>query len=89
MARQFPVSVLGRKLPNIGLKTKADKITHESATTGLGLAIAEAWAIAGAASIVLTGRKLDILNEVASKLTKVAKSSSTKVLASAIISIEY
>ncbi|KAI0903951.1 NAD(P)-binding protein [Ustulina deusta] len=41
---------------------------------GVGKAIAEAWAIAGAAGIVLTGRKTDVLNDVATEI-KVARSS--------------
>ncbi|KAI4859005.1 hypothetical protein F4820DRAFT_462831 [Hypoxylon rubiginosum] len=47
---------------------------------GVGKAIAEAWAIAGASAIVLTGRKVDVLNDVATKIRRVAKLPSTKVL---------
>ncbi|KAI6080765.1 hypothetical protein F4821DRAFT_48814 [Hypoxylon rubiginosum] len=47
---------------------------------GVGKAIAEAWAVAGASAIILTGRKLDALNDVAAKIKQVAKTPSTKIL---------
>lgn len=51
---------------------------------GVGKAIAEAWAIAGAAAIVVTGRKVDVLEAVAAKLREnPAAAGQTKILVQA------
>ncbi|KAH7312713.1 hypothetical protein B0I35DRAFT_514012 [Stachybotrys elegans] len=47
---------------------------------GVGKAIAEAWAISGAAAIIITGRKTDVLNEVAAKLRSIPAAVHTKVV---------
>ncbi|KAI9162716.1 NAD(P)-binding protein [Paramyrothecium foliicola] len=50
---------------------------------GIGKVIAEAWAIAGAAAIVITGRKLEVLEEVAAKLREIPAAAETKIVAQA------
>ncbi|KAI1174694.1 NAD(P)-binding protein [Nemania sp. FL0916] len=63
--------------PDLAANGKTVLITGVSG--GVGKAIAKAWAIAGAAGIVLTGRKIDVLNDVAADLQAVR--SDVKVLA--------
>lgn len=55
--------------PALGAGGKTVLITGVSG--GVGKAIAEAWAIAGAAAIVITGRKVDVLNAVAASLREI------------------
>lgn len=50
---------------------------------GVGKAIAEAWAIAGARAIVITGRKVDVLGTVADKLRGIPATAKTKIIAHA------
>lgn len=50
---------------------------------GVGKAIAEAWAIAGARAIVITGRKVDVLGTVADKLRGIPAAAKTKIIAHA------
>ncbi|KAI1778628.1 NAD(P)-binding protein [Hypoxylon cercidicola] len=61
--------------PHLSAEGKTVLITGVS-----GGAIAEAWAVAGASAIVLTGRKVDVLDDVAAKIKQVAKTPSTKIL---------
>ncbi|KAF2194086.1 NAD(P)-binding protein [Zopfia rhizophila CBS 207.26] len=62
------------------LSAKGKNVLITGVSGGVGRAIGEAWAIAGAAGIVLTGRKIDILSQVASKVKDVAKSPESKIL---------
>ncbi|KAF2872422.1 hypothetical protein BDV95DRAFT_569698 [Massariosphaeria phaeospora] len=62
--------------PELSAKGKTVLVT--GASGGVGKAIVKAWAIAGAASIVITGRKVEALNEVAASV--IATSPGTKVL---------
>ncbi|KAL7774755.1 hypothetical protein CFE70_005669 [Pyrenophora teres f. teres 0-1] len=49
---------------------------------GIGRAIAEAWTIAGAKGIVITGRKMEVLREVAQKMENIAQGK-TKIVVTA------
>jgi NAD(P)-dependent dehydrogenase (short-subunit alcohol dehydrogenase family) len=66
--------------PELSAKGKTVLIT--GATGGIGKVIAESWAAAGASGIVLTGRKADLLDELATRIRGLA-SADTKVLAKA------
>lgn len=50
----------------------------------MGEAIAQAWATAGAAAIVITGRKVDVLEEVAARLREISAAARTKVVVHAV-----
>lgn len=67
--------------PDLSASGKAVLVTGVSG--GVGKAIAEAWAIAGAAAIVITGRKLDVLQDVAAKLREISAAAQTKILVQA------
>ncbi|KAI1362098.1 NAD(P)-binding protein [Xylaria arbuscula] len=64
--------------PELSAKGKTVLITGVSG--GIGKVIAESWATAGASGIVITGRKADVLENVATQLRGLAPSG-TKVLA--------
>ncbi|KAI1370081.1 NAD(P)-binding protein [Hypoxylon crocopeplum] len=64
--------------PELSAKGKTVLITGVSG--GIGKAIAEAWATAGASGVVITGRKVDVLEGVATRLRSLAPPG-TKVLA--------
>ncbi|KAL9092348.1 MAG: hypothetical protein Q9165_004523, partial [Trypethelium subeluteriae] len=59
---------------------RGKKVIITGASGGLGKAIAEAWAIAGAEAILLTGRRLDALNEIAAKIKETARPMTLKIL---------
>ncbi|KAF2727641.1 NAD(P)-binding protein [Polyplosphaeria fusca] len=62
---------------NSDLSAEGKTVLITGVSGGIGKAIAEAWAIAGAAGIVITGRKADVLDEVAAKLRTFGKSPGT------------
>ncbi|KAI1452829.1 NAD(P)-binding protein [Annulohypoxylon moriforme] len=64
--------------PDLAAGGKTVLITGVSG--GVGKAIAEAWSIAGASAIVLTGRKVDVLNDVAAKIKGAAKMPNVKII---------
>jgi NADP-dependent 3-hydroxy acid dehydrogenase YdfG len=64
--------------PDLAAGKKAVLITGVSG--GIGKAIAEAWAAAGAAAIVITGRKVDVLDAVAATLRTIPAAAQTKIL---------
>ncbi|KAK7926938.1 NAD(P)-binding protein [Apiospora marii] len=66
--------------PELSAKGKTVLITGVSG--GIGKVIAESWATAGASGIVITGRKVDVLEGIATQLRSLAPSG-TKVLAQA------
>ncbi|PVH99279.1 NAD(P)-binding protein [Periconia macrospinosa] len=66
--------------PELSAKGKTVLITGVSG--GIGKVIAESWATAGASGIVITGRKVDVLESVATKLKSLAPPD-TKILAKA------
>ncbi|KAI0885901.1 NAD(P)-binding protein [Annulohypoxylon maeteangense] len=70
--------VLNPSNPELSADGKTVLITGVSG--GVGKAIAEAWSIAGASAIILTGRKVDVLNEVASKVKEIAKIPTIKII---------
>ncbi|KAF3766663.1 NAD(P)-binding protein [Cryphonectria parasitica EP155] len=67
--------------PELSATGKTVLITGVSG--GVGKAIAEAWATAGAAAIVITGRKTDVLEQVAAKLREIPAAEKTKIVAHA------
>ncbi|KAI0179545.1 NAD(P)-binding protein [Hypoxylon sp. FL1284] len=73
--------VLEPSQPHLSAEGRTVLVTGVSGV--VGKAIAEAWAVAGASAIVITARRLEILNDVAAKIKQVAKNSSTKVLVQA------
>ncbi|KAI4866047.1 NAD(P)-binding protein [Hypoxylon rubiginosum] len=64
--------------PELSAKGKTVLITGVSG--GIGKAIAESWATAGASSVVITGRKVDVLEGVATRLRSLAPPD-TKIVA--------
>jgi hypothetical protein len=56
--------------PDLSAAGKTVLIT--GATGGIGRAIAEAWTVAGAKGVVITGRKVDVLQDLQKRLTKIA-----------------
>lgn len=64
--------------PELSASGKTVLVTGVSG--GVGKAIAEAWAIAGPDAIVITGRKLDVLQAVAAKLREIPAAAQTKIL---------
>ncbi|KAI1394295.1 NAD(P)-binding protein [Hypoxylon trugodes] len=70
--------VLDPSRPELSAEGQTVLITGVSG--GVGKAIAEAWSIAGASGIVITGRKIDTLNEVAAKIKRIAKSPDAKIV---------
>ncbi|KAF4956386.1 hypothetical protein FSARC_11587 [Fusarium sarcochroum] len=66
--------------PELSAKGKTVLITGVSG--GIGKVIAESWATAGASGIVITGRNVDVLESIATRLQSLA-SPGTKVLAQA------
>lgn len=64
--------------PELSAAGKTVLITGVSG--GVGRAIAEAWATAGAAAIVITGRKTDVLEQVAVILREIPAAAKTKVV---------
>lgn len=50
---------------------------------GVGKVIAEAWAIAGAAAIFITGRKVEVLEAVATTLRSIPAAANTKIVVDA------
>ncbi|KAG8158256.1 hypothetical protein KVR01_012017 [Diaporthe batatas] len=68
--------------PELSAKGKTVLITGVSG--GIGKAIAESWVTAGASGVVITGRKVDVLEGVATRLRSLAPEPSTKVLAHAV-----
>jgi NADP-dependent 3-hydroxy acid dehydrogenase YdfG len=67
---------------NPDLCAKGKTVLVTGVTGGIGKAIAEAWTIAGAEGVVITGRKTDVLNEVAAELRSLGKGTrNTKVVA--------
>lgn len=67
--------------PDLAAGSKTVLITGVSG--GVGKAIAEAWAIAGARAIIITGRKVEVLNKVAEKLRDIPAAAQTKIVAHA------
>ncbi|KAK8085407.1 hypothetical protein PG997_006678 [Apiospora hydei] len=68
--------------PELSAKGKTVLITGVSG--GIGKVIAESWAIAGASGIVITGRKVDVLESIAAHIQTLAPpGSGTKILAHA------
>lgn len=66
---------------NPALSAEGKTVLITGVSGGIGKAIAQAWAIAGAAGIVITGRKADVLNDVAAKMKEIAKTpGKTKVV---------
>lgn len=65
---------------NPALSASGKTVLVTGVSGGVGKAIAEAWAIAGASAIVITGRKLDVLQDVAAKLRQISAASQTKIL---------
>lgn len=68
---------------NPALAADGKTVLITGASGGVGKAIAQAWAIAGAAAIIITGRKVDVLNEVAGTLRELAAAKETKIVAHA------
>ncbi|KAI1356051.1 NAD(P)-binding protein [Xylaria sp. FL0043] len=66
--------------PELSAKGKTVLITGVSG--GIGKAIPESWVVAGASGVVITGRKADVLEGIATRLRSLAPPS-TKVLAQA------
>ncbi|KAI2466454.1 NAD(P)-binding protein [Annulohypoxylon bovei var. microspora] len=64
--------------PELSAEGKTVLITGVSG--GVGKAIAKAWSVAGASAIILTGRKVDVLNVVATKIKGVAKTPTIKIV---------
>ncbi|KAI0475217.1 NAD(P)-binding protein [Xylariaceae sp. FL0804] len=69
---------------NPELSAAGKRVLVTGATGAIGRAIAEAWAIAGASAIVLTGRRPDALQEVAAKLRTLAPGQSSSSLRVAV-----
>ncbi|KAI0868117.1 NAD(P)-binding protein [Hypoxylon argillaceum] len=76
--RRDVYSLLEPTQPELSAKGKTVLIT--GASGGIGQAIAESWAVAGASGIVITGRKVDLLEGIAARLRNLAPPG-TKVLA--------
>lgn len=64
--------------PDLSASGKAVLVTGVSG--GVGMAIAETWVIAGAAAIVITDRRFDVLQDVAGKLQEMSSAAQTKIL---------
>ena len=64
--------------PALAASEKTVLITGVSG--GVGKAIAEAWAIAGAAAIVITGRKVEVVDAVAATLRSIPAAANTKIV---------
>ncbi|ROV99191.1 hypothetical protein VPNG_08249 [Cytospora leucostoma] len=64
---------------NPALAASGKTVLITGVSGGVGKAIAEAWAIAGARAIVITGRKVDLLDAVAERLRGITAAAYTKV----------